>query len=213
MTFKRRKKEEPKEPTPEEIEAKKKAEQEEAQKKTEAEKKAKKKEAAMKTFNSTNLLALAAAFYVENSGQYGEAGASAVDEYIYGPALRENTDVIFGTLLGSRQGKKRYTGNVSEYAIIQNAERIVRESLGALNAEDILKLMGSKAEIGEQYKGKSMVELSQSENEEDKKLVGALVGSYQTYLADTKVAEALSIRAEARTGQLEKMLSGKEDEE
>ena len=178
----------------------------------ETKKKAEQRESALKTFN-TNLVDLAAAFYVENSGQYGEAGASAVDQYIYGPAIRQDTELIFGSLLGSRQGKKRYTGNVSEYAIIQNAAKIVQESLGALNAEDILKLMGSKADIGEQYRSKSMAELSHSESEEDKKFVGALIGSYQSYVADTRVAEALSKRAEARTSQLEEMLTGKDGED
>lgn len=211
MAFRKGKKAKAGEPA-EDAEAKMEAEQKEAEEKTETEKKALRRESALKTFES-NLVDLAAAFYVENSGQYGEAGASAVDQYIYGPAIRQNTEIIFGSLLGSRQGKKRYTGNVSEYTIIQNAARIVQESLGVLNTEDVLKLMGSKAELGDKYRGKSLAELSQSESEEDKKMVGALIGSYQSYVADTRVAEALSKRAEARTSQLEEMLTGKEGED
>ncbi|MDD5699937.1 MAG: hypothetical protein PHH00_01955 [Candidatus Nanoarchaeia archaeon] len=211
MAFGKGKKAKAKEPTAEEIAAKKQAEAKAAKEKTEAEKKAEQKKAALETFN-TNFVDLAAAFYVENMGTYGEAGASAVDQYIYGPAIRQNTELIFNGLLGSRQGKKRYTGNVSEYAIIQNAAKIVQESLGVLNPEDVLKLMGSKAELGEQYANKSIAELAQSENEEDKKLASALVGSYQSYVADTRVAEALSKRAEARTVGLEGILTGNDGE-
>ena len=163
------------------------------------------RKAALATFK-TNLVDLAAAFYVESSNQYGEAGASAVDQYIYGPAVRKDPEIIYQSLLGSRQGKKRYTGNVSEWGIIQNAARIVQESLGALNVSDVLSLMGSKASIGEQYRSKEMAKLAESKSEEDKKLYEALVGMYQSHVMDVKVAEALGKRDKARVGQLEEML-------
>ena len=164
------------------------------------------RDAALKTFKG-NLINLAAAFYVENSNQYGEAGASAVDEFIYNPAIRskEGSDLLYGKLFESRQGGKRYTGNVSEYYIIATAAKIVGESLGRITVDDIYGLMGSKVKIDEQYKGKYIEELDKETNK-------TLAGAYIADLMDKKVAEALTKRAQARVSKLEEMVKEKPKE-
>jgi hypothetical protein len=167
------------------------------------------RESALKTFGS-NVVDLAAAFYVENSGQYGEAGASAVDQYIYGPAIRDNTEIIFANLLGSRQGKKRYTGNVSEWSIIQNAAKIVNESLGAISIPDVLNLMGSEAELRDELKQGYMGDYLNSQDENTKKFAQGVASSYLTYLTDMKVSEALSRKAKAGRGALEDIVQKEE---
>jgi hypothetical protein len=187
--------EEKKQPTKEEIEAKKSAD----------------RAAALGTFKG-NLVNLATAFYVEKSNQYGEAGASAIDQYIYGPALKskEGVDLLYGNLLGSRQNGRRYSGSTSEWALIQTAARIVQESFGAITVEDIYGLMGSKVKVAEEFQGKYLGDLSGSKDKETKELADALTGAYVANLMDRKVSEALGMRAKDRLGNLEQLVKEEE---
>lgn len=165
------------------------------------------KESALKNLKG-NYPNLAAAYFVEKSGQYGEAGASAVDQFIYLPAVKdkEGSELVYGSLLGSRQGGRRYSGNVSEWYIIEKSAEILQESLSLLNVQDVLNLMGSKAEIKEEYKNKQLAELAQSENKEEKDIFQKVFGSYMGYLTDMKVSEALSKMAKSKKSNLEELV-------
>jgi len=173
---------------------------------------AKLREAALATFK-TGLVNYAVAHYVEESKQYGEAGASAVDEYIYQPTLKskEGSEIIYSNLLSSRKKGKRYSGSTSEAAIIESAAKIVQDSLINLTVEDVYRLMGSKAkirkEVGKIYVG----DLLNSGDEETKKYAQTVVGSYVSDLSDKKVSEALQLRAKDRLSDLEEMVQPEEN--
>lgn len=165
------------------------------------------------------LLNAATALFVEK-GQYGEAGASAVEEFLYKSPLDLNpkyntledgteVDVVRNQFLASRQGGKRYSGTISEYKIIEECAAIVQQSLLALQVQDVMKLVGSKQNGGEKA-DVYLSALAESKKDEDKNLFHALIGSYISYLTDTKVAEALSERAKTIPKNLEKILGEEE---
>jgi hypothetical protein len=163
------------------------------------------REAALKTFKG-KILDIATAFYVDGDKGYGEKDNAAVDDYIYGPAM--GSDEYRSLMKGSRQSGKRYTG--TEAGVIQTAGKIVRESLMSLTVQDILNLMGSKAKVREEFEEGYMADYLQSVNDEAKKFAQQAIGTYLNYLAQTKVAEALTKQAQASRGSLEDIVK-KED--
>jgi len=169
---------------------------------------------ALRSLGETSLMDLAAAYLVEQNGQYGEAGNSAVEQFKYLPALQspEGSELILGNLLGSRKDKKRYTGNVSEYNIIHNCAKIMNESLGAVTVQDVLTLTGSNQTVSERYKKSYISDLAQSENEEDKEIFNQVMGAYMQHFTDTKVAEALLTRAGANSKGLEGLVCDSEEQ-
>lgn len=174
-------------------------------------KRAEARESALKTFKG-NYLDLAAAFFVDKSGKYGEEDASAVDQFLYQPAIRgkEGSELVYGSLLNSRQGGKRYTGNVSEYQIIQTAAKIVQESLTSINIQDILNLMSSKVKVRSDFEKGYIGDYLQSDNKEVKEFAQQTIGTYLAYLTKTKVAEALSKSAQATRASLEDIVKQEE---
>ena len=174
-----------------------------------AEQKERVRELALRNLASTQLTDLAAAYFVDKSGQYGEAGNSAIEQFKYFPAIQspDGSKLITESLLGSRQDGKRYSGNVSEYNIISDAAKTIQRSLGGIFVEDMLNLINSQREIKQEYENKYLSDLFNSKNQEEKELAGKLFGDYMQYLTDSKVSEALGERASTIKSGLEEILT------
>lgn len=158
------------------------------------------REAALKSFKGA-YTDLAAAYFIQDNKGYGDNVNSAVDQFVYSPAVK--TDEYVNLLRESRQGGKRYTG--SEYGVIEAASNIIKESLAALKVEDVIQLLGSKINVRDAYKGKYLSDIAES-GEEGKKFVGEVTGTYLAHLTDSKSAEALIRQDKARIGRLEEKL-------
>jgi len=186
------------------------------------------REVALKNLKATNLMNVAAAYIAHKSGQFGEAGDSAMDEYKYMPAFNsgmkaynakgEEYNVMQNSILASREDGQRYSGNVSEMKIMKDCAAIMQESLNAVKISDVMSLMGSKANVEDAYVESLMPKISKEDaaklSPEQKeglnasmKLYQQLVGSYQTYLVQTKVSEALAESAKQIPKGLEKLLT------
>lgn len=172
---------------------------------------------AMKNLRESNLSDLATAYFTDSDKNYGEYDNSAVEEFLYFPAFNsktsyhdlesgEETDLLKSSLLGSRQNGKRYSGQVSEYNMIKNAADVIQGSLGAIKVEDLMSLLGSVFHIKEDYKGKYIGDLIQSEKEEEKEFAMKLVGGYLQYQTAKKVSKALGQRADKIKGGLEELV-------
>lgn len=195
------------------------------------------REVALKNLAEAPLMDLASAYFVEKSGQYGEAGNSAIEEFKYLPAMNsgakvydfktgKEVNVMQNALLGSRQDGKRYTGSVSEHKIIESCANIMQESLDRIKVQDVLELIGSDEKVADDYKDKYLSDLvpkvSQEEfdklPENEKKEIaksqefyGKIIAGYTQYLTGTKVSEALDEGTNAVKGGLEKMLCGEKE--
>lgn len=179
---------------------------------SEKEQRGKSREAALRNLKETSLTDLAVSYLV-SSGQYGEEVNSAVEQYKYFPAMQGNgSGHMINGLLSSRQDKKRYTGNISEYGIIQNCAKIIQESLMSITVKDVLELMGSGKGVKGNYGNKYLSDLAKSENKEDKEFFQSIMASYLKYLTDTKVAEALKESAGNIRGGLEEILTESKEE-
>lgn len=188
------------------------------------------REISLKNLKANNLVNIAAAYFVHKSGQFGEAGDAAMEEYKYLPAFGSATeaydpktgekfDVLKNSIIGSREDGQRYSGNISELGIMKQCAGVVQESLGNLMISDVMKAMGSKAKVKDGYMSKllppkmSEDELAKLPAEQKKaieesfKLYQTLIGSYQSYLATSKVSEALAESAKSIPKGLEKMLA------
>ena len=181
---------------------------------------------ALMNLKSVNLLNLATSYQVHKSGQFGETGDSAMEIYKYLPSFQkgvkgydlkggEEFDLIQSSLLASREDGERYTGNFSEKKIMGECAMIVQESLNAITVKDLMELMGSKAEIPEEYNNMYLGSLNPklSEEEKDKlknsiQLYTSLIGSYNSYLSQKMVSEALGESAKNIPKGLEKILIG-----
>ncbi len=198
------------------------------------EQKEKAREVALKNLAEAPLMDLATAYFVEKTGQYGEAGSSAIEKFKYFPAMNsgakvydfetgKEVNVMQNALLGSRQDGKRYSGNISEYKIIESCAKIMNQSLDRVKVQDILELIGSDEEVADAYKDKYLSDLvpqvSQEEFEKlpenekkeiakSEEVYGKIISGYVQYLTGTKVSEALGERTNAVKGGLEKMLCG-----
>ncbi len=201
--------------------------------------KEKARELSLKNLKAVNLMDLASAFLVHESGQYGEGGDSAVEQFKYFPSFNSNlknynlktgeeNDLFREAVLGSRQGAengkpgKRYSGNISEYGIMQSCNEIMQESLDHITIGDLYsELMGGSKKIKKELKDIYLGELSPkiskeeadklSENQkkviiENQKVYKNLVEAYQTYLTDKAVSESLGERKKAIVKGLEKIL-------
>ncbi|HJX50327.1 MAG TPA: hypothetical protein VJ438_02600, partial [Candidatus Nanoarchaeia archaeon] len=164
-----------------------------------------KRKFAMNNLNDPILRSLSVAHLVEISGQYGEAGSSAVHDFKYLPALHSEyaQDFMVQSLMDSRQDRKRYTGSFSEYDLLQRASSVMDQSLGDITVQDIVKLLGSKKKVSEKYAKTYVSDL-------DEKEAQTLTGMYASAFLDSEVAEALALRAKAISGRLEEMVLKKE---
>src|SRR3989338_5898039 len=140
---------------------------------------------ALKNLKAGNLMNLASAFLVEESGGYGEAGGSAVEKFKYLPSFNsglknynlesgEENDLFRDSILASRQGAgngkpgKRYSGSFKEYDIMQDCAGIMRESLDKIKVSDLYsELMGGskkvKGELKDLYIGEIIPKMPQEE--------------------------------------------------
>jgi hypothetical protein len=189
------------------------------------------REVALKNLKSSKLVDIAASYIVNKSGVYGEAGDSAMEQFKYLPAFSSGTkaynkdgqeyDLIKEAILSSREDGARYSGTVSEQKIMKDCAAIMQESLNYITIEDIMKLMGSKAEVKEQLKNvyignlvpkipkEELAKLPEDEKKkiaESQKLYQNIIGSYQTYLTQKSVSEALAEGAKQIPKSLETIL-------
>jgi hypothetical protein len=180
--------------------------------------KEKRREIALKNLRADGLLNLAATFSAQrDESGFGKADNEAVEKFLYGPSLKgadaydlksgNRSDLLYESLLGSREEGRRYSGKVSEYGIIKTAGQIVQESLISIKVEDVMKLAGSKINIKKGYQKKYISDLLESGNEEDKQVAGTLIGGYIQYLTTQRVSGALNQRAEAIRGGLESIVT------
>jgi len=172
-------------------------------------KRRKQREVALINLKDTVIVDIAVAHYVEN-GEYGKEINSTYEGAKYLPAMQEGSKplqkAILRALLSSRQDKKRYTGTVSEYKIIQDCAKIVQESIDRVKVEDILNLIGSKKDVNPNYSDKYVFELANSENQIDKGVYEQIVADYHQYIIEKSVSEALGKKAKTIQGGLEKLL-------
>lgn len=196
--------------------------------------KEKERKVALKNLAEAPLMDLATAYFVEKTGQYGEAGSSAIEEFKYFPAMNsgakvydfetgKEVNVIQDALLGSRQDDKRYTGSVSEHRIIKSCAKIMEQSLERIKVQDILELIDSDEKVADAYKDKYLSELSPQVTQEEfdklpenekkeinkaQEIYGKVMAGYVQYLTGTKVSEALEEKTKAVKGGLEGLLTG-----
>lgn len=188
------------------------------------EQKKKMREIALKNLKESNLLDLAIVYFAnsEDSG-YGRVDNDSVDEFLYGPAIGsgakaynfesgEEFDLVYNSLLGSRQDGKRYSGQVSEYDIIKTSASIMQNSLGVLKVEDVMSLFESDVKIKDIYKDKYLSDLAESKNKEEQETAQKLIGGYISYITAQGVSKSLEKRAEKIKGGLEKIVM-EEDKE
>jgi hypothetical protein len=177
---------------------------------------------ALQNLKAANLSNLAVAYGAQNKDSgFGETDNDAVEQFLYKPSIKgsdaynlktgEKSDLVYDSLLGSRQDGRRYSGQVSEYGMIQTAASIVQESLLSVKVEDVMQLLGSSVTVKKGYEGKYLVDLLKSENKEDKEVAQNLVGSYMAYITTTGVSKSLGMRAQGIKGGLEKLLGAGED--
>ena len=178
------------------------------------------REVALKNLRAKPLMDLAAAYLVEQ-GDFGDSGNSAVDQFVYQPALGKSTNytdfatgeqrsLIIGPMLESRRGGKRYTGSVDEAQIIEQAAAIQQESLMGVKVSDAMNLIGAK--YSGEHEDKYIRELAEG-NEEEQNLFKAVIGNYGGNFADDAVSRGLSARVKARIGGLERSLNPSESSE
>lgn len=189
------------------------------------EKKKKQREVALLNLKG-NIAALASTYSIENSKDFGEAVGSAVDQFIYQPALTgtkftdpeslQEGNLLSQGLLSTRKDGKRYTGSIDEHYILTTASGIAQSSLGYITVEDVFNLMGSKSPISDKLKRKIAGFVGKSTEDAYKELYvsqmpeefqKAIMGSYFTHLSYAKASSALGIAASKIPAGLEKLLT------
>lgn len=183
------------------------------------------RKAAMYNLGDRTLTNLAAAYLIDSSKDYGEAVNSAVEEHAYetsedpkyiDPETGKVVNLTKSIFKKSRQDGKRYSGNVSEYDLIEGSLNIIGESLARVKVKDVLALMGGNTFQKLKSKTKSfkhadryVSELVQSENEEEKELGEKMASFYFTYLQNMVAGDALTSRANQVRSGLEDILTEK----
>ena len=174
------------------------------------------REISLKNLKAQNLSNLAVAYFAQSKkGGYGERDNSAVEKHLYLPAISsglkfhnpengEEEDLMTSELMSSREDGERYSGNISEKGLMKKSASIIQDSLGGIRVKDMMELIGSKIPIDDSYKGRYLVELANSPNEEDKKVYETLVGGYMNYITSKGVSESL----EKDSKQIRKNLEG-----
>src|SRR3989344_2156699 len=167
---------------------------------------------ALKNLKAGNLMNLASAFLVEDSGVYGEAGGSAIEKFKYWPSFNSNLknydlesgeeeNIFEKTILGSRKGAKngkpgkRYSGNFKEYDIMQDCAEIMQNSLDQIKVSDLYsELMGGskkvKSELKDVYIGEIIPKMPQKEfdklTDDKKKAIQKNMKFYKTLVTAYK---------------------------
>lgn len=189
------------------------------------------REIALKNLKASNLMNMASAYLVHKTKEFGDADNDAMNQFKYSPAFSSGTkaynakgeeyDVAMNSIVASREDGQRYSGNVSEMRIMKDCAAIMQESLNAIKISDVMGLMGSKANVKDAYVGSLMPRMSREEmdglSKEQKEglqksmeVYQSIIGGYQTYLAQTKVSEALAESAKQIPKGLEALLKAPE---
>lgn len=184
-------------------------------------KREKRRYVALKNLKEKPLLNLATAYIAQTKDSgFGETDNASVEEFLYFPALNSGTnfynesggksDLIRNSLLSSRQDGRRYSGQVSEYNIINKSASIIQDSLTAIKVSDVMDLMGSKVSVDKKYSDKYVSDLLESKDEKDKEYATKLIGGYLQYLSTKGVSNALNQRANSLKGGLEELVKPEE---
>jgi len=162
----------------------------------------------------TSMVDLATAYFVDVSNRYGEAGSSAVEQFIYKPILgsKEGQGFLYESLVNSRSGGKRYSGNISEYKILENVAGLIQKSIRDITVADAMNLLGSNTSIQEKYKNAYIGDLMQSDDKEEKQMGEMVFGTYQETITNTSVSKALEERSKYLKSGLEETLKEAENE-
>jgi len=161
------------------------------------------RQAALTNLSNKDLLALAGTFYshqMKHDGGVGYgSGDDAVELYKYLPGLKSETgqQIVLQSLIGSREGGRRYSGQTSEYGILENAAQNL--NVGGVKVSDAIKLAGLDGEINPKYGDKYLSDLAKG-SDEDKEVFKRIVTRYNQNLADKTVAEALVLRSRDNSG-------------
>ena len=182
----------------------------------------KRREIALRNLKAENLSNLAVAYITqtEQSG-FGGVDNESVEEFLYAPSLKKadahdlesgkEFSIVYDSLRGSRKEGRRYSGQVSEYGIIETAAAITKESLESIKVEDLIGLLGSKLNVKTAYQGKYLSDLTEKIGEKgrEQELGKTLISGYLTHLTTQGVSKALGLRANELRSGLE-MLVGEE---
>jgi hypothetical protein len=189
------------------------------------------REIALKNLKAVNLMNVAASYLVHKTKEFGDADNEVMDLFKYSPAFNASTkaynakgeeyDVVRNSILASREEGQRYSGNVSEMKIMKDCAAIMQESLNAVKISDIMGLMGSKVNVQDAYVSSLIPKISKEEMaklpkeqkegiQKSMEIYQGLIGGYQTYLAQTKVSEALAESAKQIPKGLEAILKAPE---
>lgn len=188
---------------------------EKTDKQKQAEAKEKRRAISLRNLKEKNLQNFALAYFVDESKEFGEADNATVEQFKYLPAINsginyynpktgEKSNLFTDSLLGSRQGEKRYTGNVSEYKLIQDAASIIQESLMTVKVGDILGLTGS--DIKSKYSEMYIADLAQA-GKEGQELAKKIIGTYNSYFVSSGMSDAYSQSAKSAKKGLESILA------
>ena len=198
--------------------AKEKEPTKEEKEKAQAAKKEKDREVALSNLGATNLVDIGTAYLVSKTKEYGEFDNAAMEQYKYFPAFSngikaydkngEEFDVLQNSILASREEGERYSGNISERKVMQECAAIMSESLNSVKFSDLIKLMNYEGQLKDKYKDAYISDLApkrmtqeqynalspeeKKKQNEAKELYQKVIASYQTYLTQTKVSEALA---------------------
>jgi len=165
------------------------------------------RDVALRNLKDSSTSDLAVSYLVKHSGQYGEAGNSAVHNFKYIPGIQKPSEnvsgIISNSLLDSRVNEEMYSGNVSELGIIQKCAEIIQESLKSVKVSDVYELMGAE-NPPEEYANQYVGDLDESKYNQ-------ILSLYNAYLTSKGVSEALDERAKNLPKGLEKILIGSKE--
>jgi len=158
--------------------------------------------------STSTLVDLSVAYQIHNSNKYGEAIEAPVEEILYNRNL--GSVAVSGLFRdgfnATRQGGRRYSGTMSEYGLLEQANEIIMGSIMQLQVSDIVGLIGSKSPLKKKYQGKYLGDL-------DKKEVGEIAGGYVNFLIQDRLQKVIATTKGMTQGGLEKFLCAEEKKE
>src|SRR3989344_3470668 len=190
------------------------------EKKEEAEKlKKAKREQALKDLAQQPLTDVAAFFMIYESEGWGENIISALEmpylSALSGGKLKMYTedgkevDPIVSSLIGSRKGKKRLTGNISEYDIAGKCAAVIQDAMGNITVRDAYDSMKTSPENrNPKYEDRYLSELAEGTDEEKTFYAG-----YMNYFIIGKVRQAMDTQEKGTKKGLESLLAENKEEE
>ena len=137
---------------------------------------------ALQNLKAANLSNLAVAYGAQSKDSgFGETDNAAVEQFLYRPSIKgsdaynlqtgEKSDLVYGSLLSSRQDGRRYSGQVSEYGMLQRAASITQESLLSVKVSDVMEIIGSKVPVKKDTKVDTLLTCLNLRTKKTKKLL------------------------------------------